>query len=95
LGVYLGVMGAQDGVDYLLRAIAHVVHTFGYHQCHFALIGGGDMYPDLVKLSHELNLTDFVEFTGRIPTTTCCATSAPPTSPSHPTRSTPSTMSLP
>jgi len=67
LGVYLGVMGAQDGVDYLLRAIDHVVHTFNYHDCHFALIGSGDMYPDLVKLAHQLKLDDFVEFTGRIP----------------------------
>lgn len=67
LGVYLGVMGAQDGVNYLLRAIHHVVHTFGFHDCHFALIGSGDMYPDLMQLSQELKLTEFVEFTGRIP----------------------------
>ncbi|MDW8051905.1 MAG: glycosyltransferase family 4 protein [Armatimonadota bacterium] len=67
LGVYLGVMGAQDGVDYLLRAIDHVVHTFNFHDCHFALIGSGDMFPDLVKLSQRLNITEFVEFTGRIP----------------------------
>ncbi len=67
LAVYLGVMGAQDGVDYLLRSIYHVVYTFGHTDTHFALIGGGDMYPNLVKMSEDLKLTDYVEFTGRIP----------------------------
>ncbi len=67
MGVYLGVMGAQDGVDYLLRAIHHVVYTFGHRETHFALIGGGDMFPDLVQMCHDLNLDEFVEFTGRIP----------------------------
>lgn len=67
MGVYLGVMGAQDGVDYLLRAIHHVVYTFNRHDILFVLIGGGDMYPDLVKMSQDLHLTDHVKFTGRIP----------------------------
>ncbi len=67
MGVYLGVMGAQDGVDYLLRAIHHVVYTFGHHDTLFVLIGGGDMYPDLVRMSEALKLTDHVKFTGRIP----------------------------
>lgn len=67
MGVYLGVMGAQDGVDYLLRAIHHVLYTFEHTDTLFVLIGGGDMYPDLVQMSQDLKLTEHVKFTGRIP----------------------------
>ncbi|MFQ3611828.1 MAG: glycosyltransferase family 4 protein [Fimbriimonadales bacterium] len=67
MGVYLGVMGAQDGVDYLLRAIHHVVHELKRTDILFVLIGGGDMYPDLVQLSKDLQIESQVHFTGRIP----------------------------
>jgi glycosyltransferase involved in cell wall biosynthesis len=67
LGVYLGVMGPQDGVDYLLRSIQHMVHTFGHRETQFALIGAGDMFEDLKKMAMELQLDEYVEFTGRIP----------------------------
>ncbi len=67
MGVYLGVMGAQDGVDYLLRAIRHVVYDFNRTDILFVLIGGGDMYDDLVQLSKELKIEPNVHFTGRIP----------------------------
>ncbi len=67
MGVYLGVMGAQDGVDYLLRAVHHVVHELKRTDILFVLIGGGDMYPDLVQLSKDLQIEQNVHFTGRIP----------------------------
>lgn len=67
LGVYLGVMGPQDGVDYLLRAIRHMVHTFGHQETQFVLIGAGDMFEDLKRMAAELQIEEFVEFTGRIP----------------------------
>lgn len=66
LCVYLGVMGPQDGVDYALRAAHHVVQS-GFHDATFAFIGGGDSFDDLVALSKELRLEEFVRFTGRIP----------------------------
>jgi glycosyltransferase involved in cell wall biosynthesis len=63
---YLGVMAPQDGVDYLLRAIQHVTRVRGRENIHFALIGSGDSFEDLKKLAVELEISPWVEFTGRI-----------------------------
>ncbi len=65
LGVYLGVMGPQDGVDYALRAIRHAI-DLGLADTAFAFIGAGDSYDDLVAQHKELGLEDYVSFTGRI-----------------------------
>jgi glycosyltransferase involved in cell wall biosynthesis len=65
LAVYLGVMGPQDGVDYLLRAIHHYVHDLGRVDTQFALLGFGDALPSLRSLSTELDIDEFVTFTGR------------------------------
>lgn len=64
---YLGVMGPQDGVDYALRAIAHLRDVMGRTDVHATFIGAGDAFDDLVRLSHDLGLDDIVEFTGRAP----------------------------
>ncbi len=67
LAVYLGVMGPQDGVDLVVEMADHVVHQLGRRDIGFTLIGSGDCFDDLVALSHRLELSDFVTFTGRIP----------------------------
>jgi glycosyltransferase involved in cell wall biosynthesis len=64
---YIGVMGPQDGVDIVLRAADRIVHTLGRNDISFTLIGSGDCYEDLLALRDELELRDFVEFTGRAP----------------------------
>lgn len=64
---YLGVMGPNDGLDYLLKAAAHIVHTMKRTDIHFVLIGGGDCYAELVAMNRALELEPFVRFTGRIP----------------------------
>lgn len=38
---YVGVMGAQEGIDRLLRAAHHVVRECGRDDVHFGLVGGG------------------------------------------------------
>lgn len=63
---YLGIMGPQDGVDRLLHAIAHYVHTLGRRDCHFALLGFGDSLPSLQELAEELDVSPWVTFTGRV-----------------------------
>jgi glycosyltransferase involved in cell wall biosynthesis len=65
LGVYLGIMGPQDGVDIVLRALDVLVHRMGREDLHVALLGFGDCYDDLVELAHALGLDDYVTFTGR------------------------------
>ncbi len=64
---YLGVMAPQDGVDYLLRAIRHVVDVVKRKDISFALIGSGDSFGAVKKLREDLGLSDCVEMTGRIP----------------------------
>ena len=63
---YLGVMGPNDGLDYLLRAIAHIVHDQERTDIQFVLIGRGDLLPALQEMSTALGLDEFVSFTGRI-----------------------------
>jgi glycosyltransferase involved in cell wall biosynthesis len=67
LACYLGVMGPQDGVDYALRALAHLHGELGRDDLHTVFIGSGDAYDDCVALARELGLGDRVEFTGRVP----------------------------
>lgn len=63
--VYLGVMGPQDGVDHGLRALASLRKN--RQDWHAIFVGDGDARPEMTALSHELGLSDAVEFTGRIP----------------------------
>jgi len=66
LCAYLGVMGPQDGVDLALRAAAAVVRS-GREDVHFVFVGAGDSYDELVALAADLDLADYVTFTGRVP----------------------------
>jgi len=63
---YLGVMAPQDGVDYLLRAIRHVVDVVKRKDIQFTLIGSGDSFGAIQQLRDDLGLSDCVELTGRI-----------------------------
>jgi glycosyltransferase involved in cell wall biosynthesis len=67
LAVYLGVMGSQDGVDLAVRSVDHVVHQLGRTDVSFTFIGSGESYDELVALSRELGLEDYLEFPGRLP----------------------------
>lgn len=63
--VYLGVMGPQDGVDVVLRALDVLVHRMGRDDLHVALLGFGDCYDELVALAARLGVSDRVTLTGR------------------------------
>ena len=73
LVAYIGVMGPNDGIEHLLAAIAHVVHTLGRDDIQFVLIGGGDLQPRMVDTARHLGLDGFTRFTGRIPETEAVA----------------------
>jgi glycosyltransferase involved in cell wall biosynthesis len=73
LACYLGIMGPQDGVDLLLRAVDHYVHALGREDCHFGLMGFGDCLEDLKLQCRELGLDDYVTFTGRADSATIAA----------------------
>jgi glycosyltransferase involved in cell wall biosynthesis len=67
MGVYLGVMGVQDGVDYALRAVRAALDA-GLTDTSFTFVGKGDAYDSLNELAEQLNLTadGTVLFTGRL-----------------------------
>jgi glycosyltransferase involved in cell wall biosynthesis len=61
---YVGVMGIQDGIDYFVRALDHLVHEFHRTDIHCYLVGDGSALQGLKDLSAELNLTEYITFTG-------------------------------
>jgi len=65
--VYIGIMGPQDGVDYLVRALHHLVNTLGRTDFYCVLIGKGDSLESLKALARELKIDDYLWFTGFIP----------------------------
>jgi len=67
LVAYLGVMAPQDGVDFLLRAARILLERRGARDVAFTLIGSGDSFEDLKKMTTELGPDVLIEFTGRIP----------------------------
>jgi len=64
---YVGVMGAQEGIPYLLEAARHIVRDLGREDVHFMLAGGGPALEDMRRLSSQMRLDDYVEFLGRVP----------------------------
>lgn len=64
---YVGVMGKQEGIDLLLRALHHIVHVLNRDDIHLALVGGGTSLAEMRQLSVELQIADYATFTGRVP----------------------------
>ena len=61
---YVGIMGAQDGVDLLVKAMADIVHRQGRTDVQCAVIGSGTELEPLKALARKLGVEDFVTFTG-------------------------------
>jgi len=64
---YVGVMGRQEGIDYLLRAARRIVLDLDRADIQFGLVGGGTSLGDMESLARELGIADHVTFTGRVP----------------------------
>ncbi|MDF5709049.1 MAG: glycosyltransferase family 4 protein [Nostoc sp. S4] len=64
---YVGVMGEPEGIDYLLQSVRYIVYEKNRQDIQFMLIGSGPMFEKLQELSQELEVNEYVEFTGRIP----------------------------
>jgi glycosyltransferase involved in cell wall biosynthesis len=61
---YVGVMAVQDGVEYTLYALSELVHKRGRQDVSLVLMGDGDTAPALRSLANQLELDDYVKFTG-------------------------------
>lgn len=66
LVAYVGVMGVQEGIDYLLEAARILVHEQGRSDVGFVLAGDGPERKRLLRQRDKLRLDDVVEFPGRI-----------------------------
>jgi glycosyltransferase involved in cell wall biosynthesis len=64
---YVGDLNPQDGVDYLLRSLHHLIHSLKRADFLCVIIGSGDSLEDLRDLARELQLDGAVKFAGFIP----------------------------
>lgn len=64
---YVGVLGIQDGLDYLLRALHQLMTVLGRSDFFCVIIGRGGALNDLKVQAAQLSLEQHVWFTGFIP----------------------------
>ena len=63
---YVGSLNPQDGVDYLLRSLRHLLHGLKRSDFYCVIMGSGDSLQDLRDLAGNLQLNGCVELTGFI-----------------------------
>jgi glycosyltransferase involved in cell wall biosynthesis len=63
---YVGSLNPQDGVDYLLRSLRHLLHGLKRSDFYCVIMGTGDSLQDLRDLAGTLRLNGCVELTGFI-----------------------------
>jgi len=63
---YLGTMARQEGIDFLLKVINFIVKNIGRKDIHFTCVGGGPALNYFRNILKNIDLTHYVNFTGRI-----------------------------
>ncbi len=61
---YVGIIGVQDGVDLLIESMNLIVNSQGRTDIQCVIVGSGTELDNLKKLTRDLNLDDFITFTG-------------------------------
>ena len=61
---YLGTINVQDGVDGLVRAIAHLAGAQHSLPIEWTVVGDGDALPEVRALAEELGVAEAMVFTG-------------------------------
>jgi glycosyltransferase involved in cell wall biosynthesis len=64
---YVGVMGQQEGIQYLIEAARHIVYDKGRTDVQFALVGGGPSLEHFKLLAETSGVGLYMTFTGRAP----------------------------
>jgi glycosyltransferase involved in cell wall biosynthesis len=64
---YVGVMGLQDGLDYLIDAASLIITDWERDDIQFVLVGAGPEFSRLQERAASMGLRDQVVFTGRLP----------------------------
>jgi len=63
---YVGMMGPQEGIDGLLRAILHLTKLRESRDFHVRVMGSGTVLDEMKQKSRELGLEGIVTFTGHV-----------------------------
>ena len=63
---YVGVIGQQEGIEYLIKAAKFIKEELHRDDIFWGVVGGGPHLEALRKQSHEMGLDDILEFTGRV-----------------------------
>jgi len=61
---YLGIIGRQDGLDHMLRAVAGLRNTLGLTDFQLVVVGSGPALAEIVELADELGISEHVTFRG-------------------------------
>jgi glycosyltransferase involved in cell wall biosynthesis len=64
---YLGVIGQQEGVKYILQAASYIRNVLNRDDIFWGIVGGGPHLDSLRSQAKEMKLDDILEFTGRVP----------------------------
>lgn len=64
---YVGIIGKQKGIEYLLEAAHHIIYTLKRSDVHFTIVGSGSELATLKQSAKSKKIDAFVTFTGRVP----------------------------
>ncbi len=64
---YVGVIGKQEGLNYLIDAAQYIVKDKQRQDVHFICVGGGTELDNIKALADEKGVADYFTFTGRVP----------------------------
>ena len=64
---YVGVMGQAEGIDHLLRAVEYITKEMRRTDIQFGLVGGGTELDAMIAMAQQLDVAEYVTFTGRVP----------------------------
>ena len=64
---YVGTIGFQDGLDYLMRALHHLIRDLGRNDFVCLIVGSGNAWQSMRDLATDLGLDAHVRFTGHVP----------------------------
>ena len=71
---YIGIIGNQDGVDHLVRAMAHLKYQMGIDDVRAVIIGDGPDLAAIKALAVDLKVAGDIEFAGYLSGETLMAT---------------------
>ena len=61
---YVGVIGAQEGLDLLLESIKQIVYK--RRDVQFAIVGGGTELKKIKQLTSDMGLQEYIDYYGRV-----------------------------